>query len=263
MLHYVKAIPRALMPALRGIWGYFQRYSKHPEKMSRDKKYKKIHRLMTRVNKALQVEVIVENPEYYLGDTYCMYCPNHLAYYDPLPFLDKCDKNITFVAKKEAEDFLVIGTCIKYLEGLFMDRDDIKSSLQVMKYVENSFKESNDQSWFIFPEGKRHLDPMEAVFEFHHGTFRSAMRAQKPIVPVAIYGTFRPLKRKPQYKKYPVHIKYLKPLYYEDYKDMTSQQVAQLVEDEVAKTVAFELRRKDHEYMLKYNSKNYRFNEVK
>ena len=97
--------------------------------------------------------------------------------------------------------------------------------------------------------------------EFHHGTFRPAVKSGVPIVPVAIYGSFRVLKRSPQFKKYPVFIKFLEPIYPEQYKAMTTQEIAVLTQERIEKVVSFELRKLDHLEMSKCD-KRYRFNEI-
>ena len=122
-------------------------------------------------------------------------------------------------------------------------------------------KNRNDKNWIIYPEGTRNRDVMHPLKMFHHGTFRPAVKAGAPIVPVATYGTFRVLKRKPTYKKYPVYIKFLDPIYPEEYKDMSTIEIANLCQARIQRVVSFELRQKDHLEMAK-NAKNYRFNKI-
>ncbi len=240
--------------------GYLSRWENHPEKSTTEIRYKKLTKLIKTASKALHADFIIEGWENYQGNVNTLYTPNHMSFFDPVTLLSIIPDPVTFVAKTEVESFPVIGKAIHYLNGLFMDRSDMKGSLKVMMEVQKRL-ENGDQSWFIYPEGTRMKDQMCLLDEFHHGTFRAAMKAHAPIVPVATYGTFRPLKLKPQYKKYPVFVKFLKPLTYEDYKDMTSEEVAKYVQDEVQRCISFELRAKDNEYMSKIDKK-YRFNYV-
>ena len=80
-------------------------------------------------------------------------------------------------------------------------------------------------------------------------------------MPIALYGSFRALKEKPQFKRYPVFMKILKPIYPEEYQNMSTQEIALKVQNEIEKAVSYDLRKKDHEYMVKH-AKKYRFNQI-
>ena len=130
-----------------------------------------------------------------------------------------------------------------------------------MMKVEEDFKKNKNKNWIIFPEGTRNKDQMANIKDFHHGTFRPAVKAEVPIVPVAIYGTFRVLNIKPQFKKYPIHIKILDPIYPSEYKELQTPKIAKKTQERIDKALSFELRRLDHLEMSK-NNKNYKFNQI-
>ena len=77
--------------------------------------------------------------------------------------------------EKELEDKPFAGKVITGIDGLFLDRNDLKQSLRIMMKVEDDLKNRKDKNWIIFPEGTRNKDPMKNVKEFHHGTFRPAV----------------------------------------------------------------------------------------
>ncbi len=260
MLHYARALCRIAAPVIHAEAGWLSRGVKHIDQGDVTTRYNKVSKFIKKISRALHADIHVEGWENHIDDQVALYTPNHSSFFDPLAMLSIDPTPMTFVAKKEIADFVVVGKCVKYLSGLFMDRDDIKGSLKVMNEVEQRLIDQKE-SWYIYPEGERRKDTLLLLKEFHHGTFRNAMRAHVPIVPVATYGTFRVLKLHPQYKKYPVFIKYLKPLYYEDYKDMTSQEVAKYCQDEVQRCISFELRKKDNEAMSKLDKK-YKFNQI-
>ena len=87
------------------------------------------------------------------------------------------------------------GKIIKGIDGQYIDRNDLKQSLRVMMNVEADLKNKRDKNWIIYPEGTRNRDVMHNLKMFHHGTFRPAVKAGVPIVPVATYGTFRVLQK--------------------------------------------------------------------
>ena len=73
-------------------------------------------------------------------------------------------------------------------------------------------------------------------YEFKGGSFKSAMNARCPIVPVALIDSFKAFDTK-SIKKLTVQIHYMKPLYYEDYKGMKSVEIAELVHDRIQELI--------------------------
>lgn len=228
---------------------WMHRYAKHPEKYSIDKRYKKLRKLLRNVSNGFNVEYYVTGLENLPNETYYIVA-NHLSSFDPLALISIIEKPSTFVAKKEVLKMPFIGTAVKDIDGKFIDRKDLKQSLKVMLKVEDDLK-AKQKNWIIFPEGTRNKDPLMNIKEFHHGTFRPAFRSKTPIVPVCLYGTFRVFKSKPSYKKYPVFISFLKPLYPSDYEHMTTNEIAKYCHDEIQKELNYKIRRLDNEAMQK------------
>ena len=260
MFHFLKAVLRVGGSIIAAYFAWIRKFAKNPKKYPFEHRYKKLRKLLIKLSKALDVDHHIEGLEKLPKETFCM-VSNHLSAYDPVSLISLIDRPLTFVAKKELENKPFAGKVIRGIEGLFLDRKDLKQSLRIMMAVEKDLAENRDKNWIIFPEGTRLRDQMLNLPAFHHGTFRPAYKTKTPIVPVAIYGTFRTLKKKPLYKRYPVHVKILDPLYYEDYKDMTTEQIANIVHDRIEQAICFDLKTKDHQYMVK-NSKNYKFNDI-
>ena len=261
MQHYVKPV---LTVGYKIIFQYFSwmiKYSKHPEKYPMDIRYKKVRKLLLDLSKSFNVEYHVEGLEN-LPEGTCSFISNHLSAYDPLALICALERPCAFVAKKELQGKPFVSKIIDAMGGLFIDRKDLKQSLRVMMKVEDELKNKKDKDWIIYPEGTRNKDIMNNLKMFHKGTFRPAIKAGVPIVPVATFGTFRVLKSKPNFKKYPVFIKFLKPIYPDDYKDMSTEEVANLVQSQIEREVDFDLRRKDHLEMKKIGNKHYRFNQI-
>ena len=262
MSHYGRAVLIAGFPIIRDYFAWMRKFAKKGDKYEFSYKYKKLRKLLTTLSRSFRVDYHVEGLENIPEETCCI-ISNHLSAYDPVSLITVLDKPCTFVAKKELENKPFAGKVIKGIDGLFLDRKDLKQSLRLMMKVEDDLKNKKDKNWIIYPEGTRNKDHLMNLKEFHHGTFRPAVKAQVPIVPVATYGTFRVLKKKPNYKKYPVFIKILEPIYPEQYKDMTTQEIAALCQSRIERVVDFELRKKDFEEMAKIKKeKGYLFNRT-
>ena len=261
MFHYTKAVLRVGVPLL---WQYFtriKRWARHLDKYPSAVRFVKIRKIIKLISDGLQVDVTVFGLENIPRDTiYCMVC-NHMSAFDPIPFIVNSERHLTFVGKKELMEAPFVPAAMTVIEGEYIDRDDLRQSLKVMLKVEDSLRKG-DKSWMIFPEGTRIRDQMLPVGEFHHGTFRPATKAKVPIVPAAIYGSFRVLKKKPQFKKYPVSISFLKPMMPEEYAGMSTADVAILMHNEIQREITYHLRPLDHKKMSEAKDKNYRFNAI-
>ena len=260
MFHFTKAGIRIAPFVIHAYFAWMIKFSHgRGDKYPIEKKYFRLQKLLKRLNRYFDAELIVEGKEN-IPEGPCVLYPNHTSGFDPVALISSLDYPTTFVAKKEIKSWCFVNRCIEAIEGLYIDREDLKQSLRTMMKVQEDLVNKGNKKWIIFPEGTRNKDPLHNLRPFHHGSFKAAVKANVPIVPVAMVGVGRILKFKPQFKKYPIHIKYLKPLMPEDYKDMTTQQIALYVQNEVDKALNYDLRLKNHRMMAKY--KKYRFNKI-
>ena len=261
MFHYTKAIVKVVPRIIVTYLFYLKKYAKNIDKYPRSLRFSKMRTLCDRILRAVGAEIQIFGLENLPMDTnFCM-VSNHMSMIDPLPFMVNYDKPLTFVGKKELMEMPMVPAAFKTVEGEYLDRNDLRQSLKVMLRVEDDLR-NKEKSWMIFPEGTRIRDQLLPVGDFHHGTFRPATKAGVPIVPAAIYGTFRLLKTKPQFKKYPVLISILKPLMPEDYKNMSTSDIAVLTRNAIQKEITYHLRPLDHKIMSEAKDKKYRFTQV-
>ena len=261
MPHYLKPVTIVGPQILYSYFAWMGKYGKHPEKYPIKKRYAKLSKLLKKLNKSFNALFNVFGLENLPKDENYCFIVNHYSNYDPLALICVLDEPMAFVSKKEVEKFPFVGKCCKSIDCLFMDRNDLKQSLKVMMKVQDDLKAKN-KNWAIFAEGTRNKDTMAATREMHPGTFRPAVKSETIIIPVAMYGAHRLLKRKPCFKKYPVTISFLKPIYPEEYKSLSTDELAKRVHNLVLKELTYKIRPLDHELMLKYNKKKYRFNAI-
>ena len=260
MKHIIKAGLTAGVDMLASYFLWIIRYSRKPKKYPLEKRYRKVARVCRHIYKSLNADIHVTGEEN-IPNTAACYFPNHQSAFDALAVITILKKPTSFVCKKEIYKFFMLGRAARCLEAEFMDRDDLRQSLKVMMRVKDDLAAGN-KNWVIFPEGTRNKEIISPLGEFHHGSFKPAMGAKVPIVPVAIYGTSRVLKTKPEFKRYPVQISFLKPIMPEEYEGKTTQEMAKMVQARVQAEITFKLRPTDHELMSKQKSKKYKFNAI-
>ncbi len=118
-----------------------------------------------------------------------VYIVNHLsaldipALYAALPF------QFRIMAKKELFRYPVLGWHLKRSGQIPIDRDNARSSLKSLMSASDALKRG--MSLVVFPEGGRSADGR--LQPFLGGSFYVAIKAQAPIVPMALIGSFEAL----------------------------------------------------------------------
>jgi 1-acyl-sn-glycerol-3-phosphate acyltransferase len=224
------------------------RYGHHPEKYPLEKRFSRFKSLIAYVCRIMPCRFIIKGEENIPTGTNVVYAPNHMSNMDPLVLIAMSSGNMTFIAKKEALKFPYVGTIIKGLSGIFIDRQDLRQEVSSISAVSMQLRAEPSLSYVIFPEGTRSRDPFHQVASFKAGALKPAYNAQKPIVPVAIYGTFRCLDKKCKMKRYPIQISYLKPHMPEEFAEHPTVEMAKIIEDEVRAEVD-RLREEDKKYI--------------
>ncbi len=215
--------------------------AKNPSKKSLLKRYHRLRYLVLRLNKDFRIDPYIEGYSKVReleekGITFLL-VSNHLSDYDPLFSLSLLTSPISFVAKEETKKFPFIGKAIASVDGLFLPRSDLRASLGIMKTLEERLR-SGFSNYLIYPEGTRNKDfENSACLPFHPGSFKSAMRANVVLLPMALYGTFRVLKPSPNDKRIPVEAAFLDPIFPKDYEGKNTEEVASFVQKEIEKKV--------------------------
>lgn len=111
---------------------------------------------------------------------------NHQSIFDIMLLLGYVDKPIAFIAKIEIKSYPVINLWMKYINCLFLNRRDLRQSTRVFQQAVEQLRQGAS-SLVIFPEGTR--SRTGELAEFKRGSMKLPLRANVPIVPVAVDGT--------------------------------------------------------------------------
>ncbi len=196
-------------------------------------RYALLHRLTKYANRKGRVKIKcygLENlPE---ENGYILYS-NHQGLFDALILLETHERPFATVSKKEVENVFFLKQIFYILQSKFIDREDVRQTMKIMMEVTKEVKEG--RNYLIFPEGTRSRNKNQ-LREFKGGSFKCAMNARCPIVPVAIIDSYKSFDTH-SIAKLTVQIHYLNPLYYEDYKDKKSGEIAELVSGIIKDTI--------------------------
>ena len=208
-------------------------HASHVDKYKEEQHYELLKYITHRANKGGNVTIDAYGVENIPDENGFMFFPNHQGLYDVLAILDVCPKPFSVVAKKEIANIQFLKQVFACMKAYMIDRDDIKQSLHVIINVTNEVKKG--RNYLIFPEGTRSKNGNE-LLEFKGGSFKAATKAKCPIVPVALIDSFKPFDTNTT-SQVTVQVHFLKPLYYEDYKDMNTKEIAALVRERIQNTI--------------------------
>ncbi len=208
-------------------------YAKNTDKYTEEEMYKHIQYILKLAVTSGNIDLKVTGTENIPKENGFLMYGNHQGMFDVLAVAATCDNPLAAVLKKELAEIPFLKQVIACTNSFPMDREDIKQSMTViMKVIEEVKKGRN---YLIFPEGTRSKTGNH-LLEFHGGSFKCALKAKCPIVPVAFVDSFKVLDQK-GCKPVTVQIHYLEPIMYEEYKDLKTVELAELVKSRIKAVV--------------------------
>ena len=213
-----------------GAFGKLCHYAKHTDKYPEQEKWDHIHYIMSRAVKGGNVELQVTGQEYLKTEGGFMLYGNHQGLFDVLAIAASCQTPLSIVYKKELRNVPLLKQIYACTKSFAMDREDVRQSLQVIQAVTKEVQ--SGRNYVIFPEGTRSRKGNE-MLDFHGGSFRCAVKAKCPIIPMAFIDSYKVLDQKGS-KPVTVQLHYLPPIPYEEFKDLKSTEVAELVKSRIA-----------------------------
>ncbi len=209
-------------------------YAAHPDRYSKEQRMKPLRRILERSKITGNLDIAVYGRENIPKEDGFIFYPNHQGIFDGFAMIEACPRPISAVMKKELMKIPAVKQIFQCMDSLAMDRDDVKQSLKVMQEVCRRVQQG--ENWVIFPEGTRSRNGNQ-LREFKGGSFKPAMKAKCPIVPVALIDSYKPFdKNEPGHITVQVHI--LKPMLYEEYQGMKTGEVAETVKRRIEETIA-------------------------
>ncbi|MDE5819517.1 MAG: 1-acyl-sn-glycerol-3-phosphate acyltransferase [Lachnospiraceae bacterium] len=196
--------------------------------------YRVIRHVCKKANHAGRVRIEAHGLENLPAEDGFMFFPNHQGLYDVLAIIDSCERPFAFVIKKEASNVILLKQIVEATGSLPIDREDLRQSMQVIHEVTEQVRAG--RNFLIFAEGTRSRRGNQ-MNEMKGGSFKSAVKARCSIVPVALIDAFRPFDEK-SIKPVTVHVTYLKPILYEEYKGMKTNELADLVRGRIEASIA-------------------------
>ena len=230
---------RILMMVLRNLymvpygWVRLCYRAAHVDKYSEEDMYAFLRWIDLHANRGGRVHIDAYGRENIPDKDGFMFFPNHQGLYDVLAIIEASPRPFSVVAKKEIAKIPFLKQIFACMKAFMLDREDVRQAMQVIINVTKEVQKG--RNYLIFAEGTRSKKGNH-VGSFKGGSFKAATKARCPIVPVALIDSFKPFDTN-TIKPVTVQVHFLKPLTYEEYKDMKTTEIAALVEERIRRVI--------------------------
>ncbi len=116
-----------------------------------------------------------------------VFVSNHASYMDAVLLVSTLPAGVLFVGKQELLSWPLVGSAIKKLGYLTVDRVYLTKSLEAAEHIEDALRQN--KSVLIFPEGT--FTYATGLRPFKTGAFKMAVDTGAALCPVALQGTRR------------------------------------------------------------------------
>ena len=230
---------RILMMVLRNLymvpygWARLCYRAAHVDKYSEEDMYAFLRWIDLHANRGGRVHIDAHGRENIPDKDGFMFFPNHQGLYDVLAIIEASPRPFSVVAKKEIAKIPFLKQIFACMKAFMLDREDVRQAMQVIINVTKEVQKG--RNYLIFAEGTRSKKGNH-VGSFKGGSFKAATKARCPIVPVALIDSFKPFDTN-TIKPVTVQVHFLKPLTYEEYKDMKTTEIAQEVKRRIEEVI--------------------------
>ena len=215
------------------MWVKLVYYASHVDKYTEDQHYALLRFIDHRAVKGGNVTIDVHGVENLPKENGFMFFPNHQGLFDVLAIMEACPRPFSVVFKIEVAKVPFLKQVFACMRAYMLDRDDVRQAMKIIMSVTKEVQ--NGRNYLIFAEGTRSKQGNQ-IGDFKGGSFKAATKAKCPIVPVALIDSFRPFDTN-TISKTTVQVRFLEPLYYEDYQSMRTTEIATLVHDRIQQEI--------------------------
>ena len=217
-------------------YGWFKLcwYASHADRYNEEERYQLLKYVDNRAVRGGNLVIDGHGIENIPKENGFMFFPNHQGLFDVLAIIQVCPVPFSVVAKKELTNVPFLKQVFAIMKAFMIDREDVKQSMQVIINVIKEVKAG--RNYLIFAEGTRSKDGNHPQ-EFKGGSFKAATKAKCPIVPVALIDSYKAFDTG-SVKKLTVQVHFLEPIYYDEYKDMKTTEIAAEVKSRIEATIA-------------------------
>ena len=206
----------------------------HPEKYTEEQRYALVHHVIYLMNKTGKITTEAYGLENLPQEGEYMMYPNHQGKYDVLGIMYTHKKPCSFVMDKNKSHTILVREFCDLVQGKRLEKDNPRQGITIINQVADDV--AAGKRYILFPEGGYKFNNKNKVCDFKAGSFKIALKSKAPIIPIALIDSYKVFN---SFHVGPLttQVHYLKPIMYEEYKDLKTQEIAELVKQRIQEKI--------------------------
>lgn len=188
--------------------------------------YEKLKKISDHVLKRSKTTTLVKGQEN-IPEGPCLFVSNHQAIFDGFLLISYLNKPTGYIAKKEIKSYPLVGRWLSELHTVYIDRKNIREGMKAINEGAENLKKG--YSMLIFPEGTRSLS--SKMGEFKKGSMKLALKANVPVVPITLDGTYKVLEVGNKVCGHTLKMTIHKPIYLDSLSESDKKNLAEILHD--------------------------------
>ena len=210
-------------------------WMRHPERHDLRQRYQVARKMVDSMNKSAGYRTIAVGLEKLPREGGYMMYPNHQGKYDVPGIISAHEAPLSFVMDMDRAHMVLVAEYMMLVDGKELDLRNIRQNITVFKEMAEEIK-NQGRKFILFPEGGYEENNQNVVGTFKPGSFKVAQMARCPIVPIALVDSYK-VYNSPHKGPVTTYAYFLDPIYYEEYKDMKTPEIAQKVENRIREKI--------------------------
>ena len=206
-------------------------WMRHPERHSEEERYALANEMVTKMNRSSGYSTIAYGTEKLPKEGGYLLYPNHQGKYDVLGIFNTHKKPCAFVMDEKKSHIVLVAEFLALVRGKAIVMNDLRQTLSVFKQVADEIV-TEGRRYILFPEGGYKEDNRNIVEPFKPGSFKLALMTKAPIIPVALVDSYK-VYNSPHKGPVTTYVYYMDPIYYDEYKNMKTKEIAGMVEERI------------------------------
>lgn len=203
----------------------------HPDEYNEEKNYRYVQYIVDLMQRTGSVKTEVFGHEDLPKEGGYMMYPNHQGKYDAYGIISAHKQPCTVVMDIKKSNFIFIKQILDTLKGKRLDKKNNKQAMTIINEIATEVEAG--RRYILFPEGMYDNQKKNSLIEFKAGCFKICLKSNVPIVPVVLIDSYK------VYNSWDVgeittQVHFLKPIFFDEYKDMKTHQIAELVKTKIA-----------------------------
>lgn len=200
-------------------------YVRHPEKYGEEECYRLAQKIIDIMKRRARISTKVEGEGNLPKKGGYIMFSNHQGKYDTLGIMYGHDQPCSVVMDEKRSRLIVASQFLDLVRGVRLDKTDMRKQVKAIDRIADEVR--NGRRFILFPEGGYDHNA-NTLQEFLPGSFKCAQKAKCPIIPVAIYDSYKVFEVN-SLKKVRTGVYFLPPIPYEEYKGKSTKEIASMV----------------------------------